>query len=188
MSDLDSSYPADLVEIVTGEPEKDVEDEVEESSGSGEEEVDLEDALNEYIEVEVMDEEDVAVNGASEENKDPNASAGEARPRKARAPSCPLDVPFSVVRRIMKGAAPNKRFTPELIAAFARGAGTFGLYLLSACQEAALAADRSTIRPIEVVNGLMACGFPEIAEEARVAFKISAGKKKGGGSSVRRKN
>lgn len=145
-----------------------------ESTDSEDDEVDLEE-MNDEGEVDAVGEEGVDDENmiiAASENTDPNIPL-----RKSRSPTCPLDVPFSVVRRIMKGAAPNKRFTPELVAAFARGAGTFGLYLLSACQEAASEADRSTIRPLEVVNGLIACGFPELAEEARVTLKIAVKQK-----------
>lgn len=141
-----------------------------ESSESEDDEVDLEE-MNDEGEVDVAGEggaDDENMIGHPSENMDPNLPT-----RKSRSATCPLDVPFSVVRRIMKAAAPNKRFTPELVAAFARGAGTFGLYLLSACQEAASEAERSTIRPLEVVNGLIACGFPELAEEARVTLKIA---------------
>jgi hypothetical protein len=91
---------------------------------------------------------------------------------KSRAPTCPLDLPLSVVRRIMKSVAGNRRFTPELISALSRCAGVFGLYLLSASQDASVASNRNTIRPIEVVRGLIACGFPEVAEEARIAMGL----------------
>jgi hypothetical protein len=83
----------------------------------------------------------------------------------------------------MKSACPNKRFTPELITAFARSGGAFALYLLSACQEAAVLADKPTIGPAAVLSGLITCGFPELAEEARLSMGISMGggrKKKGG--------
>ena len=99
---------------------------------------------------------------------------------KQRAPACPLDLPFSVVRRLMKAAAPQKRFTPDMISAFSRGGGVFGLYLLSACQEAAETTGKRTIRPIDVVTGLSASGFPELAEEVRVALNIPMNSKKKG--------
>lgn len=73
----------------------------------------------------------------------------------------------------MKAAAPQKRSTPEVIAAFARGGGVFGLYLLSACQEATDASGKRTIRPSDVVTALSACGFPELAEEVRVSLNIT---------------
>ena len=153
-------------------------------SDGGEDEIDL---MNDDGELEVGDEEGLDDVGEAE-NADPSVSNVEEPVRKARAPTCPLDVPFSVVRRIMKAAAPNKRFSPELIAAFARGAGTFGLYLLSACQEGALEGGRSTIRPLEVVQGLIACGFPELAEEARVTLHVSDSKKKKNKKKTRKPN
>ena len=89
-----------------------------------------------------------------------------------------MDLPIAVTRRIMKAAAANRRLTPELIGACARSAGVFALYLLSACQDAATDAGRTTIRPIEVVQGLLACGFPELAEEVRVSMNIQMVSKK----------
>ena len=136
-------------------------------------------------EVDLADEEDLEDEGAvsmdGDENANPNDSGPATEPVrvKSRAATCPLDIPFSVVRRIMKSAAPTKRFTPELITAFSRSAGTFGLYLLSACQEAAQESGRNTIRPVEVVSGLIACGFPELAEEARVLLGITTTGKRG---------
>jgi histone H3/H4 len=106
---------------------------------------------------------------------------------KQRAPTCPLDLPFSVVRRIMKAAAPQKRFTPDLIAAFARGGGAFALFLLSACQESTETTGKTTIRPTDVINGLKACGFPELAEEVRVHLNITVVKPKKKKSTRRRK-
>lgn len=123
---------------------------------------------------------------ADQENADPQSSAIDApvdeagqesttgpAAARARNPSCPLDLPFSVVRRIMKAAAPQKRFTPELISAFSRSGGTFGLYLLSACQEAAESSGKSTIRPVDVLSGLKSCGFPELADEVQVLLNIA---------------
>ena len=106
---------------------------------------------------------------------------------KQRAPTCPLDLPFSVVRRIMKAAAPQKRFTPDLIAAFARGGGAFALFLLSACQESTETTGKTTIRPTDVINGLKACGFPELAEEVRVHLNITVVKPKKKKASRKRK-
>jgi histone H3/H4 len=135
---------------------------------------------------EVLEEEPVAAEDMVNEN---NTEEIGARPRQ-RAPPCPLDLPFAVVRRLMKAATPQKRFTPELIAAFARGGGAFGLYLLSACQEAAESSGKSTIRPVDVVNGLNACGFPELAEEIRVSMNILVvvSKKKSKRGNVRKTN
>ena len=160
----------------------------------GDEDEELDDDVGE-VDLAAAEEEDDASPKAGDdaeagENVDPNTeSSAVARMAKSRAPTCPLDLPFSVVRRLMKSASPNKRFTPELISAFARSAGAFALYLLSACQDAAVDTDRTTIRPVEVINGLLACGFPELAEEALVAMGISAnyGKKKKTGPK-RRKN
>ena len=95
-----------------------------------------------------------------------------------RAAVCPLDIPMAVTRRLMKSAAGTKRFTPDLIAACSRSAGAFALYLLSASQEAAAASKRTTLRPIEVIEGLLACGFPELAEEVRVSLNVVMTKKK----------
>ena len=124
----------------------------------------------------IQEEETVA---AEDPGVDPNSEQIHVQ-GKQRTPPCPLDLPFSVVRRLMKAATPQKRFTPELISAFARGGGAFGLYLLSACQESADSSGKTTIRPVDVVNGLSACGFPELAEEIRVSMNISvvASKKK----------
>ena len=55
-----------------------------------------------------------------------------------------------------------------------RCAGVFALYLLSASQDATVASGRNSIRPVEVVRGLIACGFPEIAEEARIALDLKS--------------
>jgi histone H3/H4 len=111
-----------------------------------------------------------------------------ATSRKSRGPTCPLDLPIAVVRRIMKSAAPSRRFTPDLITGFARCAGVYGLYLLSACQEAAIESGRTTIRPIEVINGLAACGFPELAEETRLSMGISISTKRKKKTTLKRRN
>ena len=169
-------HPSFFMEVVTEEQENRPVKESEEvvsSEGEDEEEADMqedEDAAEvDLAEAEVEDEDDQP--GASE-NVDPNTLPTETASIKSRAPTCPLDIPISVVRRIMKSAAPNRRFTPELISAFARSAGTFALYLLSATQDAAIESSRSTIRPVEVINGLISCGFPELAEETRIAMGL----------------
>jgi hypothetical protein len=92
---------------------------------------------------------------------------------KYRPVSCPLDLPLSSVRRLMKQASSNKRFPPDLIASFARCGGVFGLFLLSACQDAVNESGKSTIRPIDVVSGLSKCGFPELASEIRADLNLS---------------
>ena len=166
---------------------------VESSENEEQMEDDEEGEEEDVVEVDLADEEEAGeepedTEAALDENADPNTGAApdEARAPKSRAPTCPLDLPMSVVRRIMKSAAPNKRFTPDMISALSRSAGTFGLYLLSACQEAAQETGRNTIRPLEVVNGLIACGFPELAEEVRVTLSISTAGKRS--KKTRRKN
>jgi len=121
---------------------------------------------------------DPADNSEASASANPEAQAPNSTVHKPRTPTCPLDLPISVVRRIMKSAAPNRRLTPDLITAFARCAGVYGLYLLSACQEASVDTNRTTIRPIEVINGLIACGFPELAEETRISMGITITSKK----------
>lgn len=103
---------------------------------------------------------------------DADPHSAPARPRSKANPS-PLDLPQAVVRRLMKSSAPSKRFTPELIAAVSRAAGTFGLYLLSASQESGHEAGKSTLRPVDVLEGLLKCGFPELAEEARIGLGLN---------------
>lgn len=140
-------------------------------------------------------EEEAMVGDENEAPADNEALDGEPRAEfasldialKQRAPACPLDLPFSVVRRIMKAAAPQKRFTPDLIAAFARGGGAFALFLLSACQESTETTGKTTIRPTDVINGLIACGFPELAEEVRVHLNITVVKPKKKKASRKRK-
>jgi histone H3/H4 len=127
-----------------------------------------EDSLEEGDTADGLVADDVADENAPQDNR----SALGVSISKLRAPTCPLDLPLSVVRRIMKSVAGNRRFTPELISALSRCAGVFALYLLSACQDASVASDRNTIRPVEVVRGLIACGFPEVAEEARIAMGL----------------
>jgi hypothetical protein len=130
-----------------------------------------EDSLEEGDTADGLVADDVADENAPQDNRSAQATSGVSM-SKLRAPTCPLDLPLSVVRRIMKSVAGNRRFTPELISALSRCAGVFALYLLSACQDASVASDRNTIRPVEVVRGLIACGFPEVAEEARIAMGL----------------
>ena len=132
----------------------------------------------------VLDEDSTDENGGEASNPpDENAPEGTSTgdndvtnlsSSKSRTAACPLDLPISVVRRIMKSAAGNRRVTPELISAMSRCAGVFALYLLSASQDATVASGRNSIRPVEVVRGLIACGFPEIAEEARIALDLKS--------------
>jgi histone H3/H4 len=148
-------------------------------------EVILEDEVDLDIEESKADAENLPDVSEEAENADPTISANSlsaGRSLSSKGPSCPLDLPISVVRRIMKSACPSKRFTPELISTFSRVGGAFGLYLLSACQDATTEARKSTIEPIRIIEGLLACGFPELAEEARIAMGISMsrGKKKKG--------
>lgn len=157
--------------------------EADSGSSSPEDDESLDDLLEEEsAEVDLAEEEvrNDDENEAPFDNREPNAApASEAVASfKQRAPTCPLDLPVSVVRRIMKAAAPQKRFTPDLISAFARGGGAFALYLLSACQESTETTGKTTIRPTDVINGLKACGFPELAEEVRVHLNITVVKPK----------
>lgn len=117
---------------------------------------------------------DLVTNENGDEDNENAPRGGDAPVQKVRGSTCPLDLPISVVRRIMKSASGNRRFTPELISAMSRCAGVFALFLLSASQEATLASGRNSIRPVEVVRGLIACGFPEIAEEARIALDLKS--------------
>ena len=166
-----------------GTPNANSEDDVQ---GSSSEEENAEDAVDLDAEEDAMDEEDSAIEDEAEgdragrQDNDENTPSDNAANipsdslarNKPRGSTCPLDLPISVVRRIMKGVAGNRRFTPELISALSRCAGVFALYVLSASQDAAVASSRFTIRPIEVIRALIDCGFPEIAEEARIAMDI----------------
>ena len=152
--------------------------------------VQVQDAENDIDDEVDLDVEEARQNPENIQDTDAENVAPDSRPTgnpatgiaRQRAPTCPLDLPISVVRRIMKNACPNKRFSPELIATFSRVGGAFALYLLSACQEATLESKKATIDPVRVIEGLSACGFPELAEEARIAMgiSISSGKKKKG--------
>ena len=160
---------------VVGDTEQSIDDnEIVISSEDEEDDVNVEnpeDALE--VDLAEADDEENQDEAESGENVDSNAQrADQTTSTKSRASTCPLDLPISVVRRIMKSAAPHRRFTPEFIAAFARSAGAFALYLLSASQDASVDAGRSTIRPVEVINGLIACGFPELAEETRISMGL----------------
>lgn len=157
----------------------------------------------------VGDEDEVASLGDGEEEEIPNPedeeevvdensppveneiSPGHSKPLRSKVTSpSPLDLPIAVVRRLMKSGAPNKRFTPDFIGAVSRCAGAFGLYLLSASQEAGSDAGKSTLRPVDVLEGLLRCGFPELAEEARISLGYGDDifrTKKGKGGGVHRR-
>jgi histone H3/H4 len=189
VEELEPETNADVLDAEANMSEIDGEGESGEDEGD---EVDLAEAEAEYDDAAIHEGEKPNDGENVQPDEQPNLEHAASVPKKIRAPTCPLDLPISVVRRIMKTANPNKRFTPDLIAAFARCSGAFALFLLSACQEAATEAGRTTIEPAKVITGLVACGFPEIAEEARLAMGISAaaltGRKKKGKRSKPNRN
>lgn len=140
-----------------------------------------EDLLELEEDIELVDLEDPGVDVNVEDSAEvvdhPVDMPGMAHLMRSRPATCPLDLPIAVTRRILKSAS-TKRITPDLLSACARAGGVFALYLLSASQDAATDSGRSTIRPLEIIEGLVSCGFPEIAEEVRVSMNIDVRKKK----------
>ena len=173
---LDAENPAETIET----PDKSANEasSVSSDDGDNEDPVDLEADDEIALDEDSTEENDEGTNHVTDENAPGESNTSSTAPAvssgKSRGSTCPLDLPISVVRRIMKSAAGNRRVTPELISAMSRCAGVFALFLLSASQDATVASGRNSIRPLEVVRGLIACGFPEIAEEARIALDLKS--------------
>jgi len=73
---------------------------------------------------------------------------------------------------LMKEAAPDSRFTPDLQAAINRCCAVFLLYVSDGAQELAHENGKKTITPVEANAALIDAGFAEIAEEVRRSMKL----------------
>ena len=83
-----------------------------------------------------------------------------------------IEFPLASVRKIMKEAVPDGRFSLDLVSGINRAMGVFLLYVSSAAQEITSEQGRSTIGPAEINVALIETGFAEIAEDVRRALKL----------------
>jgi len=83
-----------------------------------------------------------------------------------------LLLPKPSLLRLMKEAAPDAKFTPELQLAINRCCAVFLLFISDGAQEATKNAGKKTIGVVEVNSALIDSGFSEIAEEVRRVLKL----------------
>ena len=85
-----------------------------------------------------------------------------------------ISFPLATVRKILREALPEGRFSLDFIEAMNRCMGVFVLYMSAAAQEVAQEQGKSTIAPADVNAALIECGFGEIADEVRRNLKLES--------------
>ena len=83
-----------------------------------------------------------------------------------------ISFPAATIRKLLKEAAPDARFSADCLEAFNRCCAVFIYYISAASQESVASAKRTILQPSDVNEALNDCGFAEIAEESRRSLGI----------------
>jgi histone H3/H4 len=83
-----------------------------------------------------------------------------------------LILPRATILKLMKEAAPEGRFSPELQVAINRCCSIFLLYISDGAQDLAREKSKKAITVVEASAALVESGFAEIAEEVRREMKL----------------
>ena len=108
-------------------------------------------------------EEDVAINNEAEETQAPGDAVDEEA-------NLTIDFPIATMKKLVKEAAGDARFSQDALAGLSRACGVFLLYASVAAQDVAVAKKKATLLPEHVLIALSEIGFPEIAEECKAAL------------------